>query len=528
MFEIEFDPAAPGRLVDALTDGGRAEARLIAKRMAAVADLLAQRTAELNVEGVHPNYMILTGFARTSAEVGAALNLTPGAASRLVGRAEALRDRLPRLAGLLANAQTDWRTVEIVIARTRFVSPKVMAQIDQELAERITGWQCWSDGRIKTTVDAKVRSLDPAAVGEREHATDRRRVDVSPRGDGTAKIDAVVTTRAGLTFDAKLSEMSARMCRNDPRSNDQRRSDAIEALAEGRELSCECGRADCPTRAQAAQSEPSSPPVVFNVVAERDTVLGTGTTPAYVLGYGVIDAELARELAAEATMRLVTEPDVDTAAALRYQPTVSVQRWVRCRDLTCRFPGCEHPAEDCDIDHTVPFDHNNPARGGRTVPANLKCLCRFHHRLKTFGGWEDVQYPDGSVVWTSPSGKTYRTTPGGADLFNSFASAPCTQPAPARPPKLSRAARVEQTRAKNRRLRPVNEAYRYTQQARRKELGRRRNRNRMRATLKLFKGDEPSTSPYCTWINDPFESEELPPDWEPPPPLPPGPDDPPF
>ncbi|MCV7337235.1 MULTISPECIES: hypothetical protein [Mycolicibacterium] len=165
---------------------------------------------------------------------------------------------------------------------------------------------------------------------------------------------------------------------------------------------------------------------------------------------------------------------------------------------------------------------------GAASRANLECLCRFHHRLKTFGGWSDTQYPDGTVVWTSPSGKTYRTTPGGADLFNSFATVPCGQPQPARPPKLSRAARVEQTRAKNRRLRPVNEKYSYTQKARRKELDRRRNHNRMRVTLKLFKGDEPSKSPYCTWINDPFEPEELPPDWEPPPPPPLNPEDPPF
>lgn len=528
MFDIEFDPAAPGRLVDALTEGSRAEARLIAARMAAVADLLVQRTAELNVEGVHPNYMIVTGFARASAEVGAALNLTAAAASRLVTQAEALRDSLPRLGALLAEGQTDWRTVEIVLARTRFVTSRVMAQIDSELAEQVSGWQCWSDGRITTAVDAKVKLLDPEAIAQREHATDRRRVKVKPLGDGTAKIEAVVTTTAGLAFDARVTELASQVCDHDPRSRDQRRSDAIHAMTDNRPLLCECGRAECPYRSAATESEPSSPPVVFNVIAERDTVVGAGMTPGYVFGYGVIDADLVRELAAEATMRLVTEPDVDTAAALRYQPTVSVQRWVRCRDLTCRFPGCEHPAEDCDVDHTVPFDHNNPSRGGLTVPANLKCLCRFHHRLKTFGGWSDEQYPDGTVVWTSPSGKTYRTTPGGADLFNSFKPVPCGQPKHARPPKLSRAARVEQTRAKNRRLRPVNEAYRYTQKARRRELERRRNRNRMRATLKLFKGDEPSTSPYCTWINDPFESEELPPDWEPPPPPPPEPDDPPF
>lgn len=525
MFDIEFDPAVPARLVGVLADTACAEARLIATRMAAVADLLAQRTAELNVDDVHPNYMILTGFARASAEVAAALNLTAGAASRLVAQAEALRDRLPHLGALLADGQTDWRTVEIVIARTRFVSPKVMVQIDAELAERVAGWQCWSDKRITTTVDAKVRTLDPAAIVEREHAGDRRRVKVSPLGDGTAKIDAIVTTTAGLAVETRLAELAAGVCRHDPRSSDQRRSDAIHAMADNRPLCCECGRDDCPMR---SATPPEPLPVVVNVIAERDTVLGDGKAAGYVTGFGVIDAEQVRDLADQGTMRLVSEPQVDAAAARRYQPTVSVQRWVRCRDLTCRFPGCEHPAENCDMDHTVPFDHNDPTRGGQTVPGNLKCLCRFHHRLKTFGGWNDVQYPDGAVVWTSPSGKSYRTTPGAADLFNSFSPAPCAEPTPQRRPSMSRAAHIEQTRAKNRRLRPVNEAYRHTQSARRRELERRQNRNRMRATLKLFKGAEPSTSPYCTWINDPFEPEELPPDWQPPPPPPPDPDDPPF
>ncbi len=50
----------------------------------------------------------------------------------------------------------------------------------------------------------------------------------------------------------------------------------------------------------------------------------------------------------------------------------------------------------------------------------------------------------------------------------------------------------------------------------------------MRDMLFLFKGT-PSTSPFCRWVNDPREPEELPADWQPddliPDPLP---DDPPF
>jgi hypothetical protein len=40
--------------------------------------------------------------------------------------------------------------------------------------------------------------------------------------------------------------------------------------------------------------------------------------------------------------------------------------------LTCRFPGCDKPAEVCDLDHTVPFPT------GPTHASNLKLLCRYH------------------------------------------------------------------------------------------------------------------------------------------------------
>ena len=53
--------------------------------------------------------------------------------------------------------------------------------------------------------------------------------------------------------------------------------------------------------------------------------------------------------------------------------------------MTCRFPGCDEPAHHCDIDHTIAY----PA--GPTQASNLKCLCRKHHLLKTFGGWHDQQ-----------------------------------------------------------------------------------------------------------------------------------------
>jgi hypothetical protein len=92
--------------------------------------------------------------------------------------------------------------------------------------------------------------------------------------------------------------------------------------------------------------------------------------------------------------------------------------FVRCRDLTCRFPGCDKPAEVCDLDHTVPFPM------GPTHASNLKLLCRYHHLLKTFwggpNGWRDLQHPNGTITWTAPSGHTYTTRPGSRLLLPSL------------------------------------------------------------------------------------------------------------
>jgi hypothetical protein len=66
-----------------------------------------------------------------------------------------------------------------------------------------------------------------------------------------------------------------------------------------------------------------------------------------------------------------------------YRPSAELERFIRCRDMTCRFPGCDHPAELADIDHTIPWPR------GLTCGSNLKCLCRKHQLLKTFWGRRD-------------------------------------------------------------------------------------------------------------------------------------------
>ena len=524
----ELDPAA---LVAEVESTYRQESALMARRMAAVAALLRHRDAALG-QSRSQGFGLIGGFEQTTAEVAAAMNLSPMAAGFVVTDAAALDTRLPRVAALLAEGRTDWRTVRLIITRTDLISDdKLIAKVDQSLAARIGNWHGWSRQRIVNAVDAAVRTTDPDAARERRlEAEDKRHVGINPQDNGMAELYGTVAASAATAFDRRLTQLAKQVCAEDPRTMDQRRADALAALAQGHGLACTCGRSECPTRSRQGDTDrnPGGTKVVINVVASEQTVTGNGSGPGYLEGYGVIDAEQVRALAAAASV-LVADPLTSPVQALRYQPSAALERAVWCRDLTCRFPGCSRPAVVCDLDHTVPFNHEDPASGGLTVFENLKCLCRQHHRLKTFGGWGDRQLADGTVLWTSPAGKTYWTSPAGADLFPQPRGPVCAAPAPnKRNRSKQRSARISQARMHNRELRPVNEARRQLEEARKREIDARKFRNHMRDMLFVFTGS-PSTSPHCTWVNDPREPEELPEDWVPDEPAMASlPDDPPF
>jgi hypothetical protein len=98
--------------------------------------------------------------------------------------------------------------------------------------------------------------------------------------------------------------------------------------------------------------------------------------------------------------------------------------------MTCRWPGCDRPAQFCDLDHAIAY-----GLGGLTHASNLRCLCRKHHLLKTFHGWTDTQHPDGAIEWTTPPGATYTTHPGSRLLFPALCEPTGKLPTPiTRPP----------------------------------------------------------------------------------------------
>jgi hypothetical protein len=97
------------------------------------------------------------------------------------------------------------------------------------------------------------------------------------------------------------------------------------------------------------------------------------------------------------------------AAVDRYRPSPAQERFGRTRDRTCRQPGCRNRAGWADLDHVLAH-----ADGGATDCANLCCLCRRHHRLKTHArGWSYTMTCDGVLTVTTPSGITRVTRPPG-------------------------------------------------------------------------------------------------------------------
>jgi hypothetical protein len=60
--------------------------------------------------------------------------------------------------------------------------------------------------------------------------------------------------------------------------------------------------------------------------------------------------------------------------------------------------------------------------GTLECPSRVRC----HHLIKTFyggpGGWTDRQLPDGTIVFTAPTGHVYSTEPHGGALFSALAA----------------------------------------------------------------------------------------------------------
>jgi hypothetical protein len=433
-------------VVAAIAGSAQLEAAAAAHRLAAIAELVRRR-ADGPTDYAHWS---CDNWDAVAAEVAAAQGISHGMASGQMYLGVALRDRLPRVAALFAAGTISARLASAIVWHTDLIKdPQTLRLVDTTLAADAARFGPMSVNKTAQTIDAVVDRYDPAALRRIRAGARGRDVVIAPGNDqsGVAALWGSLFATDAAVLERRLTQMAHDVCHDDPRTIAQRRADALGALAGGADrLECGCGNDECSSGADVSDQRATS--VVIHVVAEAaaldaqpdphlageparrpitpDMTLSEALAPdpepslaaqsercsALISGGGVIPPALLAELIrGGAKVRPVLHP-ADSQSEPGYRPSAQLERFIRCRDLTCRFPGCDRAAEFCDIDHTVPYPH------GPTHPSNLKCLCRKHHLLKTFWtGWRDEQRPDGTVVWTSPSGQTYTTRPGSRLLF---------------------------------------------------------------------------------------------------------------
>ena len=106
--------------------------------------------------------------------------------------------------------------------------------------------------------------------------------------------------------------------------------------------------------------------------------------------------------AAVSTLRTAT-PSPVPAASRGYPFRGRLARWIRTRDVTCTFPGCQLLAQRCQLDHVREYPL------GKTEHCNGACECVHHHQAK-HASMTVTRLDNGTMRWTNRFGIT-RTRP---------------------------------------------------------------------------------------------------------------------
>ena len=379
-----------------------------------------------------------------TAELAAVLNVGRKTAGYRYGRARTWTTKLPLTFAALQAGEIDERRAAELADVLQHTSADMAGQVEDALIGETTNL---SVARLKARATEEMLRLDSAAADERREAAEKA-ADVhlypsATEGRATLATD-LPADEAVECFD--IVDGIARMLKDD---GDER---PIGQL-----------RAHVASMLIRRPADDGLPTVVANltVTADLAALEGSSTAPGEVNGLPITAAHLRELLARVGALGLtapdggemgyaITGPDGELLATLTpaelarlakldgpvagpppetdaYEPTDKQRAFVTARDRRCRFPNCGQRVGWTDLDHVT-----SHACGGATDCANLCCLCRSHHRLKTFArGWQFRIDDDGTLHVTTPSGVTRTTRPPG---LRPPAAPPPTPRPPEEPP----------------------------------------------------------------------------------------------
>jgi Domain of unknown function (DUF222) len=355
-----------------------------------------------------------TAHRELVSELACALRLPERSADYLVATSQALVNQLPGTLRALGEGELSYRHAQSLVDHTKTLPAEALGQFEEVVLP-------FAKTLTVAKLDRKAlrirESMHPESIEKRKQtAVEDRAVYVEPTQDGMAWLNAYLPADQALGIDDRLTQLAGLLkTEGEQRTIAQLRADIFCDLLVDGEIptsnvsvggSAGLGRG---VRARVLVTVP-----VMTLLG-HEILPGTGTGhesgPAKLEGYGPIDAETARRLSAHAPSftRLLTHPETGAVLSVgqdKYVVPKDLRTWLRVRDETCRFPGCSRRAGGCEVDHTVDWQYN-----GETRHDNLAHLCPSHHHLKHQTRWRVANSRDGTLTWTSPSGRIYTTAP---------------------------------------------------------------------------------------------------------------------
>ena len=400
------------------------------------------------------NYAVVDPHDIASSEIVAAYGVHVHRARSILTLALDLVNKYPAIIGAMETGRLDERTAEMLTKQMRTVDAACRDAVQKDvidwLLSTIASGRRPSRSAILAKTDRFIENHDPEGVlYRRREALSKRYVSVKRSADGMSTLKAnLASTEAESIYSALQSAARERMETEKEalaeavrhlgkhnvdftagRTMEQHRADALVDAIIGPGPTSNTGAGTgtdtdtdtdtdtehAPAPGPGGRLAPQLRPYITVL-----TSLGPNGEPEVYLprgGAATIDALIA--LLTRSIGATISLPDPEPGSAdspqteRRYRIGAELARRIRLRDGTCRHPGCSVPAEDCDVDHVRPFSHINPDSGGLTVEANLMCLCRRHHRFKTFHDWQYQLARDGTLTVTTSTGHTLSTSPEG-------------------------------------------------------------------------------------------------------------------
>ena len=363
-------------------------------------------------------------------EIACVLTISPRSAASRVEIAVKLVNELPRTLAAIESGTVAPYSARLIAEATSGLEP---ARIRDFEAAVLPKAGTLTPGKLRREITRARLMIDPGQAGaDHDRAVSDRRIVLTPGPDGMAELWALLPAHDAQVVYAALTRVAERMS-VDPRGlNGQATPSSLAGEAVIGDRTLEQLRVDALTEVcfdllaapnDPAPSEPTGRDVprtsrkrsrrgrrpVVQVTVALSTLLGLDEQAAELAGHGPIPAVLARQIAADSSgtwRRLVTDEAgrlVDYGAT-RYRPPRLLSDAVMAQFPTCVFPVCNRPALRCQLDHRA-----RAADSGPTNFHNIGPLCLRHHQAKDTLGWALHREADGAHVWTSPTGRRFRT-----------------------------------------------------------------------------------------------------------------------